>query len=201
MPSRSLYRGLRPRFFRGAVDAAQGSFGPLHRAARAGGSGSVGAQGQRAARRAVRKAHRSADRQVQPAARFVERTAIVCFRAARPIRFCATSVRARFEGSDRRPIEIEPAVADPAWGPHFVYWIPTMRSDDAAAAPHRTELPVRHRREPARRSQDDAAAARTATHRVEYLQPRVRAAGAEEDVCAPGQPDADAGLDRRARGS
>jgi hypothetical protein len=35
-----------------------------------------------------------------------------------------------FQGEDRRRIEIEPAVADPAWGPHFVYWIPTMRSDD-----------------------------------------------------------------------
>jgi hypothetical protein len=37
------------------------------------------------------------------------------------------------QGPDRRRIEIEPAIADPAWGPHFVYWIPTMRSDHAAA--------------------------------------------------------------------
>ena len=37
-----------------------------------------------------------------------------------------------FQREDRRRIEIEPAVADPAWGPHFVYWIPTMRSGDAA---------------------------------------------------------------------
>jgi hypothetical protein len=36
-----------------------------------------------------------------------------------------------FQGDDRR-IEITHAVADAAWGPHVVYWIPTMRSDDAA---------------------------------------------------------------------
>jgi hypothetical protein len=40
-----------------------------------------------------------------------------------------------FHGEDRGRIEIEPAVADPAWGPHFVYWIPTMRSDDDAMPP------------------------------------------------------------------
>jgi hypothetical protein len=31
------------------------------------------------------------------------------------------------------PIDLATAIADPAWGPHFVYWIPAMRSDDSAA--------------------------------------------------------------------
>jgi hypothetical protein len=33
-------------------------------------------------------------------------------------------------------IEIVTAIADPAWGPHFVYWIPTMRTDDPALPTH-----------------------------------------------------------------
>jgi hypothetical protein len=37
---------------------------------------------------------------------------------------------------EESPIELAAAVADPSWGPHFVYWIPTMRSDDAAPSSH-----------------------------------------------------------------
>jgi hypothetical protein len=31
------------------------------------------------------------------------------------------------------PIDFERAGGDPAWGPHFVHWIPAMRTDDASA--------------------------------------------------------------------
>jgi hypothetical protein len=37
---------------------------------------------------------------------------------------------------EESPIEFAAAVADPTWGPHFVYWIPTMRVDDAAQSSH-----------------------------------------------------------------
>jgi hypothetical protein len=39
------------------------------------------------------------------------------------------------EEQDDRALEIV-AGAEPAWGPHFVYWIPTRRSDDAAMPSH-----------------------------------------------------------------
>jgi hypothetical protein len=34
--------------------------------------------------------------------------------------------------SEAARIEFVTVVTEPAWGPHFVYWIPTMRSDDSA---------------------------------------------------------------------
>ena len=41
-----------------------------------------------------------------------------------------------FKGRDERRIEFVPAGAERAWGPHFVYWIPTIRSDDVATPSH-----------------------------------------------------------------
>ena len=78
------------------------------------------------------------------------------------------------------PIEFQ-AAAQPKRlvGPHFVYWMPTPRLDGSSRSPRSAGLSDRHRREPARGCMaPNAARAGAAVHRVEHLQPRVRAAAA-----------------------
>jgi hypothetical protein len=41
-----------------------------------------------------------------------------------------------FPGRDNRRIELLDTVTEPIWGPHFVYWIPTPRTDDPSMPAH-----------------------------------------------------------------
>ena len=54
------------------------------------------------------------------------------------------------QGDSAIEFQAADAAAEAAWGPHFVYWVPTLRGDGAAVR-ERARLSVRHRREPAGR--------------------------------------------------